>query len=574
MKALKSFPLWNHLFTILMVITAIFLGWQLYALNVLPTNIQTPVLLAITLICITVILVKLEFKQSKNVSMGALVVSILLTVVFGTGSYYLYRTNGTLASITAIKNTNDNNISLIVLKDSSINSLEDLAGKKVGVLKNIDKGGTEKALEQIQKELPVEFEQVELDSVPQEAMALYSGAVDAVILNEAYRTNVIELEDYADFSEKTRVVFQAHFKTSATNEALAVSDVTTKPYNILISGNDTYGDVGELSRSDVNMVVTVNPMTSTVLLTSIPRDSYVPVDCGDAYACAEGQLDKITHTGINGITSTKRTVEKLLDIDINYTFRVNFSSVTNIVDSLGGIDIEVPEGQAVETFYADSTLEGVTEGWNHLDGERALSFARERYAYIDGDNQRVRNQQMVLKAIFDKATSPEIIVNYTSLLNALETAFDTTLSQDEITSFIKYQIQAMPGWKFETYQVSGEGSTLFCPSLGQEAYVTVLNQDTVALAHDKIQAVLDGKDADEITEPQPQETETNLYQQDLSGAGGYDESAYYSEYPEYYDESQWETTVTDESGMEAGVIEDPGYEADSIPEEIVPESEG
>lgn len=574
MKALKSFPLWNHLFTILMVITAIFLGWQLYTLNVLPTNIQTPVLLAITLICITVILVKIEFKQSKNVSMGALVVSILLTVMFGTGSYYLYRTNGTLASITAIKNTNDNNISLIVLKDSSINSLEDLAGKKVGVLKNIDKGGTEKALEQIQKEMPVEFEQVELDSVPQEAMALYSGAVDAVILNEAYRTNVIELEDYADFSEKTRVVFQAHFKTSATNEALAVSDVTTKPYNILISGNDTYGDVGELSRSDVNMVVTVNPMTSTVLLTSIPRDSYVPVDCGDAYACAEGQLDKITHTGINGITSTKRTVEKLLDIDINYTFRVNFSSVTNIVDSLGGIDIEVPEGQAVETFYADSTLEGVTEGWNHLDGERALSFARERYAYIDGDNQRVRNQQMVLKAIFDKATSPEIIVNYTSLLNALESAFDTTLSQDEITNFIKYQIQAMPGWKFETYQVSGEGSTLFCPSLGQEAYVTVLNQDTVALAHDKIQAVLDGKDADEITEPQPQETETNRYQQDLSGAGGYDESAYYSEYPEYYDESQWETTVTDESGMEAGVIEDPGYEADSIPEEIVPESEG
>lgn len=574
MKALKSFPLWNHLFTILMVITAIFLGWQLYALNVLPTNIQTPVLLAITLICIIVILVKLEYKQSKNVSMGALVVSILLTVVFGTGSYYLYRTNGTLASITAIRNTNDNNISLIVLKDSSINSLEDLAGKKVGVLKNIDKGGTEKALEQIQKEMPVEFEQVELDSVPQEAMSLYSGEVDAVILNEAYRTNVIELEDYADFSEKTRVVFQAHFKTDATNEALAVSDVTTKPYNILISGNDTYGDVGELSRSDVNMVVTVNPMTSTVLLTSIPRDSYVPVDCGDAYACAEGQLDKITHTGINGITSTKRTVEKLLNIDINYTFRVNFSSVTNIVDSLGGIDIEVPEGQEVETFYADSTLEGVKEGWNHLNGERALAFARERYAYIDGDNQRVRNQQMVLKAIFDKATSPEIIVNYTSLLNALETAFDTTLSQDEITSFIKYQIQAMPGWKFETYQVSGEGSTLFCPSLGQAAYVTVLNQDTVALAHDKIQAVLDGKDADEITEPQPQETETNLYQQDLSGAGGYDESEYYSEYPEHYDESQWETTVTDESGMEAGVIEDPGYEADSIPEEIVPESEG
>lgn len=522
----------------------------MYALGVLPDTVLYPFLLILGLVCLIFFLLNLEFKHSKKITNTVLAISLILSCAYMLGAYYIFRTNGTLASITAIKNTNDNNISVIVMSESDIDSLENLSGKKVGILKNIDKGGTEKALEQIQKEMPVEFEQVELDSVPQEAMALYSGDVDAVILNEAYRTNVTELEDYADFSTRTRVIFQAHFKTSATNEALAVSDVTTKPYNILISGNDTYGDVGELSRSDVNMVVSVNPMTSTVLLTSIPRDSYIPVDCGDAYACAEGELDKITHTGINGITSTKRTVEKLLDIDINYTFRVNFSSVTNIVDSLGGIDIEVPEGQAVETFYADSTLEGVTEGWNHLDGERALSFARERYAYIDGDNQRVRNQQMVLKAIFNKATSPEIIVNYTSLLKALESAFDTTLSQDEITDFIKYQIQAIPDWKFESYQVSGDGDTLFCPSLGQEAYVTVLDQNTVALAHDKIMAVLDGKDADEVTEAEPKESTEDIYQQipesyeynNETGTDYYDPSW-------YYEEPQWDVQVPEDSGL-------------------------
>ncbi|WP_297565155.1 LCP family protein [uncultured Faecalibaculum sp.] len=557
MKALKSFSFWSHLFTTLLLLAAALLCWQLYSLNVLPSNIQTPVFLAIVLVCVIVLLIKIEFKHSKRVMIGLLSLSVILTIIFGTGAYYLYRTDGTLSAITAIRNTNDNNISVIVMNDSDINALEDLSGKKVGILKNIDKGGTEKALEQIEKEMPVEFEQIELDSVPQEAMALYSGEVDAIILNEAYRTNVVELEDYADFSGRTRVIFQAHFKTDANNEALAVSDVTTKPYNILISGNDTYGDVGELSRSDVNMVVTVNPMTSTVLLTSIPRDAYVAVDCGDAYACAEGQLDKITHTGINGVTSTKRTVEKLLDIDINYTFRVNFSSVTSIVDSLGGIDIEVPEGQAVEKFYADSTLEGVTEGWNHLNGERALSFARERYAYIDGDNQRVRNQQMVLKAIFDKATSPEIIVNYPSLLSALESAFDTTLSQDEITSFIKYQIQAMPGWKFETYQLSGEGSTLFCPSLGQAAYVTVLDQNTVALAHDKIMAVLDGKDADEITEPQTQANdEAAVYPENQAGYDFYDNEGAYSSGMDSYDEPQWDSQNAYDAETDPGSIQD------------------
>ncbi|WP_083641901.1 LCP family protein [Faecalibaculum rodentium] len=550
MKYLKNRTTWTWVVYILLVLSTAFVGYQMYALGVLPDTVLYPFLLILGLVCLIFFLLNLEFKHSKKITNTVLAISLILSCAYMLGAYYIFRTNGTLASITAIKNTNNNNISVIVMSESDIDSLEDLSGKKVGILKNIDKGGTEKALEQIQKEMPVEFEQVELDSVPQEAMALYNGDVDAVILNEAYRTNVTELEDYADFSNRTRVIFQAYFKTSATNEALAVSDVTTKPYNILISGNDTYGDVGELSRSDVNMVVTVNPMTSTVLLTSIPRDSYIPVDCGDAYACAEGELDKITHTGINGITSTKRTVEKLLDIDINYTFRVNFSSVTNIVDSLGGIDIEVPEGQAVETFYADSTLEGVTEGWNHLDGERALSFARERYAYIDGDNQRVRNQQMVLKAIFNKATSPDIIVNYTSLLKALESAFDTTLSQDEITDFIKYQIQAMPDWKFESYQVSGDGDTLFCPSLGQEAYVTVLDKNTVALAHDKIMAVLDGKDADGVTEAEPKESTEDIYQQipenyeynNETGTDYYDPSW-------YYEEPQWDVQVPEDSGL-------------------------
>lgn len=539
MRVFKSFAFWNQLFSLLMIVTAGILGWQLYTLDVLPGNIQIPVLTCLGLVCLIVILVKFEFSLSPKIMVGAFAVSVILTAVFGTGSYYLYRTSGTLSAITAVKKTSNNKVSLIVPVDSSIETPEDIAGKRVGVLKNIDKGGTEQALTQLEKRTDAQYELVELDSVPQEVLSLYTGEVDAIVLNEAYRTNVMELEGYEDFSDRTRVLFQASFKTDATNEALAVSDVTTRPYNILISGNDTYGDVGELSRSDANMIVTINPVTSTVLLTSIPRDSYVPVDCGDAYACAQGQLDKITHTGINGITSTKQTLEQLLDIDINYTFRVNFSSVTNIVDSLGGIDIEVPEGQAVETFYADSTLEGVTEGRNHLDGERALVFARERYAYIDGDNQRVRNQQMVLKAIFDKATSPEIIVNYPNLLQALESAFDTTLTQDEITNFIKYQIQARPGWKFESYQLSGEGAMLFCPSLGQEAYVTVPDPNTTALAHDKIMAVLDGKDADTVTEPQSAAQQDEIHQETVSVDDVYDGQGYYGVDSGYYDPSQW-----------------------------------
>lgn len=563
MKWIKSEKFWQIFLGVTLIILTGLLIWQLYSLDILPQNIQVPTIIALVLIVLILILIELEFGYKSKVRIATLVLSILLCIVYGLGAYYVFRTNGTLTAITAIRHLNENKVSLIALQESDIHSLDDLGGKRVGILKSIDREGTDKALKEISGKTNAGYETVEFDSVPQEVTALYNEDVDAIILNEAYRTNVVDLEEYADFSSRTRVVETVTFTTTSTNEALAVSDVTTKPYNILISGNDNYGDVGELSRSDVNMIVTVNPMTSTVLLTSIPRDSYVAVDCGDAYACAEGQMDKITHTGINGITSTKRTVEKLLNIDINYTFRVNFSSVTSIVDSIGGIDVDVPEGQAVETFYADSTLEGVTEGWNHLNGERALSFARERYAYIDGDNQRVRNQQMVLKAIFDKATSPDIIINYTSLLNVLENAFDTTLSRDEITDFIKYQIQAMPGWKFETYQLSGEGSILFCPSLGQEAYVTILDQSTVALAHDKIRAVLEGRDADEVMVPESNDISINQYAPDLSGEGA-DNGIDYSnmEEPYYYENLQDENTpLYDENGEL--------YEPDYSPEDFV-----
>ena len=196
--------------------------------------------------------------------------------------------------------------------------------------------------------------------------------------------------------------------------------------------------------------------------------------------------------------TTQATIEKLLDIDINYVIRVNFTSMIDIVDALGGVDIDVAEGMAVSKFYTNSTLEGVHEGKNHLDGKRALAYSRERKAYIDGDVQRARNQQQVLQAMFKKATSPEIIKNYTTLLKALIKAFDTNMSTKEITSFIKYQIQAKPNWKFEQYVLKGDSDLRVSPEIGSEVSVVLLYDTSIDIAHDKIKAVLEGKSSDTV----------------------------------------------------------------------------
>lgn len=482
--------------SLIMVVFAFGIIYQIIKLQVLPDKLVVPIILIIVLFTAIMLVLLNFFTHGIATRIIYTFLIIAVSVVYGFGNFYLYSTSKTLTKVTTQTGIVKNTVSVIALSSSSMSDVSDLNNAKVGSLKTIGKEGTQKSLKDIKKN-NVSVNNKKYDNVPGLIKALYDGDVDAVILNEAYRSNVLELEGYNAFNDETKVIHQTVFYTNDTNDALAVSDITTTPFNILISGNDSFGKLDEVSRSDVDMIVTVNPVTSTVLMTSIPRDSYVQEYCED-YACNYGANDKLTHTGIYGVDTTRDTIEQLLDIDINYTYRVNFTSMIDIVDALGGVDIDVDEGMAVSKFYSDSTLEGVHEGTNHLNGKRALAYSRERKAYLDGDSQRARNQQQVLQAMVKKATSPELLKNYSSILNAISGAFDTNMTSDEITSFIKYQIQAMPGWKFEQYVLKGYSDMQVSAELGSAVSVIMLYQDSIRVASEKIQAVLDGKSSDII----------------------------------------------------------------------------
>ena len=484
---------------ILSVILVIFTGglvYQIFKLQILPDNILIPIILVLILLTLIFVLL-INFSAHGLVSkiLCSLMV-VVLSAVYGLGNYYLYSTNTTLETVTDQGNKAKNTVSVVVLNSSGLENVNSLEGSKLGVLKTIGNEATKKSLTDLKKN-NVTYTKKTYDNMLGMLKALYYGEVDAIVLNEAYRSNVCDLEDYTNFNNDTKVIHKTVYYTKENSSSLAVSDITSKPFNILISGNDSFGSLDENSRSDVDMLVTINPVTSTILLTSIPRDSYVKEVCND-YACNYGVYDKLTHTGIYGVDTTKDTIENLLDIDINYVYRVNFTSMIDIVDALGGVDVTVPEGMAVSKFYTNSNLEGVHEGENHLDGKRALAYSRERKAYLDGDLQRARNQQQVLQAMFKKATSPEIIKNYTSLLKALIGAFDTNMTTKEITSFIKYQIQAKPSWKFEQFVLKGNNDLKMSAELGSEVSVVILYDSYINIAHDKIQAVLDGQSSDTV----------------------------------------------------------------------------
>lgn len=491
-----GFTIFAIVLSIVLVATAGIMVYEILKLEILPSNILLPVILVIILFSLILLLLINFCAHGLATKIIFSFLVILISVAYGLGDYYLYSTASTLNTVTEQAAKSKNTISLIVMAESTKEDVQDINGSKIGVLTNINKEGTKKSLNDISKQ-NIGYSTEKFDNVPAMLQALYEGQVDAIILNEAYRSNVSEIENYENFNNETKVIHQTVYYTKEANNSLAVSDITSKPFTILITGNDSFGTLDEVSRSDVNMIVTINPLTSTILMTSIPRDAFVTEVCDD-YACNYGVEDKLTHTGIYGADTTKDTLENLLDIDINYIFRVNFSSMIDIVDALGGIDIDVAEGMAVSRFYSDSTLEGVHEGQNHLNGKRALAYSRERKAYLDGDVQRARNQQQVLQAMFKKASSPEIITKYSNILKAVGKAFDTNMTTKEITSFIKYQLQANPSWKFEQYVLKGENTLKVSPELGMEVSAVELYAYSIQTASEKIQAVLDGKSSDTI----------------------------------------------------------------------------
>lgn len=491
----KVSKVFSILLSVVLVISSFYLLYQVIRLNVLPSKFLFPLTIGVVVLDAIFILLLVYF--SKNVV--SKIVCILLTLVICAascmGGYYISKTQGALSNITNVAKHAKNTVSVIVKESSSIKNKSQLNGVSVGSLR-LNEQGSKKTLKELSGE-GIVLNQTEYDSMTTLLEAFYNGEVDSIIINESSRSQILDMEAYSNFDSNTRVVYQTSYKVKNNDSATSVSDITSKPFNVLISGSDTRGGFDENGRSDVIMIATVNPKTHTILLTSVPRDFYVTTACDAGDGCMQGALDKITHTGIHGTNTTKRTVEQLLGIEINYTFKVGFDTVTDLVDALGGVDVNVEPGYATNSFAALSGF-SVHEGVNHLNGEQALAFARERYSYTEGDRQRTKNQQQVLMGIVKEATKPSVITNYAAIMDTMANTFSTTMSNAEITDLIKYQLNNNPTWKMEQYMVDGTGDTLMCAELGDAASVMVPDQSTVKMAKDKINAVLAGKSSEDV----------------------------------------------------------------------------
>ena len=247
-------------------------------------------------------------------------------------------------------------------------------------------------------------------------------------------------------------------------------DPTTEPFNLYITGIDRWAGELDLDRSDVNMVMTVHPVTKKIMLTSIPRDTYVKLHTSQA-------MDKLTHSGVYGVDETINTVEDWMGIDIDYYQKLNFSSMRGIINAIGGIDVYSPVA-----FDSDISDCSYKKGWNHMNGREALYFARERHAFEGQDSVRVENQQRVVKAIIKKLTSsPAILTKYGDIMEVAGTNMSTNMSYDEIQALVKMQMTDLASWNIDSQKIKGEYDLDYVASLTQKQKFSVYRPDQASV---------------------------------------------------------------------------------------------
>lgn len=467
----KTLHMAGKLITLIQLILAVGLIAVIWNSGLVPTKYLMAVI--IVLLILFGVTFGLQYVKNKVYIVG-IVLSIILSILQAIGIVYMLKADKLMADVGGANYKTDNMI-VVVKKDNPASNLMDASMYRFGTQTAVDQENTQTMLDNINKALGREVKVEQYGTVQELANALLEGRVDAAVYNQAL--DGLITDSIEDYSEQVRVLYQYGIETELEQETADVEE----PFNVYISGIDVDGPITTNSRSDVNIIMTVNPNTKKILLTTTPRDYYVQIP-----DISGEQRDKLTHAGIYGVDASMRTLEQLYGIDISYYARVNFSSLVKIVDTLGGVDVD-------SDFEFTAGGYQFKQGMNHLDGKQALAFSRERYSFEDGDNQRGKDQEKVLTAILNKAMSPAILSNASALIADVSDSVQTNMTKEEMTKFIKMQLNDGASWTIESQAASGNGDTQACYSSGdQPLYVMWPDEAVVQSISAKMNEILNG----------------------------------------------------------------------------------
>lgn len=471
----------NLLALVLFVILAV-----AFVAAAISTHFLTPVLIAALAAVVVVVLVMvwaLRRSHRSGVRAAGSVLAMVFCLIFALGIGYIRVGMNALDRITTDQ---PQTVAMtIYVREGDNRTLKELMDTPWGTL-STDQANTQAALEQLEQDHGVALTPQAYPGATELVDALEQGQVE-VILAAPSRLQVLEdMADYASVFQGLREVETLQVAPTSSQPTGQSAPTVDQVFTVYISGNDTRSnDINDTERSDVNIIATINPKTRQILLLSTPRDYFIPL------SISNGVEDKLTHAGKYGIDVSMDTLEMLYGINLDYYFKVNFSGFEGIIDALGGI--EVDSKYEFSSKISDHPIH-YNKGINHLNGEEALYYVRERYSFVNGDFQRGIHQMQVIQAVMDKVLSPSILVRYVPMMEAMSNCFRTSVPTDLITALVRSQLSGGGDWNVVSYYVTGHEEHRYTYSAPREKLsVIVPDQSTVETAKQLMEQVRRGE---------------------------------------------------------------------------------
>ena len=451
-----------------------FLLFLIFRHNILAFRYLNGITATVVILVALVNLLLIVYRKAEKFTIFFLTLAILVSSV---SFFALQQFVGFTSHINSTSNYSEYSMSVVVLKDSDIKNVTQL--NSVTGPTDTDNENIQKLIADIKTSQSKELTVEQSTSYLAAYKSLVSGEVKAIVLNSVFE-NIIESE-YPDYASKIRKIYTKNI----TKEVAAPKVSKNQSFNVYVSGIDTYGPISSVSRSDVNILMTVNRDSKKILLTTTPRDSYVPIADG-----GNNQKDKLTHAGIYGVDSSIHTLENLYGVGINYYARLNFTSFLKLIDLLGGVDVH--NDQDFTSLHGKFHF---PVGNVHLDSEQALGFVRERYSLADGDRDRGRNQQKVIVAIIQKLTSTEALKNYSDIIQGLQDSLQTNMPIETMMDLVNAQLDSGGSYKVNSQDIKGTGQ-MGLPSYAMpdsNLYMMEIDDSSLAAAKSAIQDVMEGR---------------------------------------------------------------------------------
>lgn len=451
-----------------------FLLFLIFRHNILAFRYLNVITATVVILVALASLLLIIYRKAEKFTIFFLTLAILMSSV---SFFALQQFVGFTSHINSTSNYSEYSMSVVVLKDSDVHNVTQL--DSVTGPTDTDNDNIQKLIADIKTSQSKELTVEQSTSYLAAYKSLVSGEAKAIVLNSVFE-NIIESE-YPDYASKIRKIYTKNI----TKEVAAPKVSKNKSFNVYVSGIDTYGPISSVSRSDVNILMTVNQDSKKILLTTTPRDSYVPIADG-----GNNQKDKLTHAGIYGVDSSIHTLENLYGVDINYYVRLNFTSFLKLIDLLGGVDVYNDQ-----EFTSRHGKFHFPVGNVHLDSEQALGFVRERYSLADGDRDRGRNQQKVIVAIIQKLTSTEALKNYSDIIQGLQDSLQTNMPIETMMDLVNAQLESGGSYKVNSQDLKGTGQ-MGLPSYAMpdsNLYMMEIDDSSLAAAKSAIQDVMEGR---------------------------------------------------------------------------------